>query len=299
MNKKDLLLASLRAKVDALTVTEDITHTPMDNVILFKRSSPHPKEIELYPEGVGFILQGKKRFIVEGKVYEQSQDHYLTLLSPMPVECELIEVSEEKPLLGIAIFIDRIKLANLQMKMEKASAIHTQPVTSPQSAITSTPMEIPLLESLLRLMDALSAPMDIAILSQAMEEEIYYRLLQQASRNGLHSLITSNGKVHQVAKAIEHINQNLDKTCSVEELSTLVNMSQSGFQKKFKEVMHTSPVQYAKQVKLNRAKHFLSEGLSVSQAFLKVGYNNAGQFSREYKRYFGVPPSMDFKTGKI
>ena len=36
---------------------------------------------------------------------------------------------------------------------------------------------------------------------------------------------------------------------------------------------------------------FANNGLSASEAAYKVGYNNASQFSREFKRQFGLPPS--------
>lgn len=55
--------------------------------------------------------------------------------------------------------------------------------------------------------------------------------------------------------------------------------------------MHVSPLQYAKSVKLQRAQALLQEGKNVSQAGYMVGYNSPLQFSREYKRHFGYPPS--------
>jgi len=70
------------------------------------------------------------------------------------------------------------------------------------------------------------------------------------------------------------------------------HMSSSRFHKKFKEVMHLSPLQYAKSIKLNRAKTYLMDGKSVTEASDLVGYNNLGQFSREYKRHFGHAPSV-------
>ena len=40
------------------------------------------------------------------------------------------------------------------------------------------------------------------------------------------------------------------------------------------------------------------EGESVFTAALQVGYESASQFSREYARKFGVPPSNELKTAK-
>ncbi len=55
--------------------------------------------------------------------------------------------------------------------------------------------------------------------------------------------------------------------------------------------MHLSPIQFAKSIKLNKAQSYILQGKNVSEAGYLVGYNSSAQFSREYKRFFGVTPS--------
>ena len=90
---------------------------------------------------------------------------------------------------------------------------------------------------------------------------------------------------------VEYVHQHLDQPVSVDDLADIVNMSSSGFHKKFKQVMHLPPLQYAKAIKLNRAQTYIMDGKSVTEASYMVGYNNLAQFSREYKRRFGFAPS--------
>ena len=68
-------------------------------------------------------------------------------------------------------------------------------------------------------------------------------------------------------------------------------MSSSGFHRSFKDVIHVSPLQYAKSVKLHRAQVLIQEGKKANEAGYMVGYNSPAQFSREYKRHFGFSPS--------
>jgi AraC-like DNA-binding protein len=56
-------------------------------------------------------------------------------------------------------------------------------------------------------------------------------------------------------------------------------------------VMHISPLQYAKSVKLGKAHTLIKEGKKANEAGYLVGYNCPAQFSREYKRHFGFAPS--------
>jgi AraC-like DNA-binding protein len=74
-------------------------------------------------------------------------------------------------------------------------------------------------------------------------------------------------------------------------LADLVHMSRSAFFDKFKDVMHVSPLQYAKSVKLHTAQMLIQEGKKANEAGYLVGYNSPAQFSREYKRHFGFAPS--------
>ena len=79
---------------------------------------------------------------------------------------------------------------------------------------------------------------------------------------------------------------------SVDELSYLVNMSPSAFHRAFNEVTASSPIQYIKKIRLNRARELMvDEKLRVSEAAVQVGYESSTQFSREFKRYYGSSPS--------
>jgi AraC-like DNA-binding protein len=55
--------------------------------------------------------------------------------------------------------------------------------------------------------------------------------------------------------------------------------------------MHSSPLRYAKTVKLVKTQALIKEGKKANEAGYLVGYNSLSQFSREYKRHFGFVPS--------
>ena len=56
----------------------------------------------------------------------------------------------------------------------------------------------------------------------------------------------------------------------------------------------TSPLQYIKNVSLHKAKELIQqEGEKAKSAAVLVGYESSSQFSREYKRCFGVTPGSD------
>jgi AraC-like DNA-binding protein len=71
-------------------------------------------------------------------------------------------------------------------------------------------------------------------------------------------------------------------------------MSVSAFHHNFKSVTSTSPLQYLKSYRLHKARMMMiHDGMKASAAAMRVGYESASQFSREFKRFFGVTPGED------
>ena len=68
-------------------------------------------------------------------------------------------------------------------------------------------------------------------------------------------------------------------------------MSSSALHHHFKRVTTLSPIQFLKKVRLHQARLMLVQGMSASEAAFNVGYGSPSQFSREFRRLFGEPPS--------
>lgn len=55
-----------------------------------------------------------------------------------------------------------------------------------------------------------------------------------------------------------------------------------------------SPLQFQKLLRLQEARRLLlADDFDASSVAARVGYDDASQFSREYKRLFGEPPIRD------
>jgi AraC-like DNA-binding protein len=73
-----------------------------------------------------------------------------------------------------------------------------------------------------------------------------------------------------------------------------LGMSLSGFHHHFRAITAISPLQLQKQLRLQEARRLmLGEGLDAASAGYRVGYGNASEFTREYKRLFSAPPMHD------
>src|SRR3546814_10759962 len=79
----------------------------------------------------------------------------------------------------------------------------------------------------------------------------------------------------------------------IETLAEIAGMSEASFHRHFKAATAMSPLQYQKSLRLQAARRLLATGSEANRAAFAVGYESASQFSREYRRAFGIPPSRD------
>jgi AraC-like DNA-binding protein len=76
-------------------------------------------------------------------------------------------------------------------------------------------------------------------------------------------------------------------------------MGVSTLHHQFRALTGMSPLQYQKQLRLQTARQrMLMDGLDATTAAYEVGYESISQFSREYNRFFGLPPIRDVKALK-
>jgi AraC-like DNA-binding protein len=262
-----------------------------DLVAVSHETQLHNKEPQFYPPAIVLVGQGSKICYVGNHALEYGGGDILVTMLPIPVKTVVTEASAEKPLLAAGVGIDFARVANVLMKIENADPNAFQPIQANASSIFSTTAKDKLLDAFIRLLEALEDTRDAEVLCDAIIDEIYYRILMDERNGELRYLLQQRGEIQRISKAVEHIHQNLNQPISVEELAGVVHMSRSAFFDKFKDVMHTSPLQYAKSVKLHHAQGLIKQGKKANEAAFFVGYNSTAQFSREYKRHFGFVPS--------
>ena len=99
-------------------------------------------------------------------------------------------------------------------------------------------------------------------------------------------------KAKKLDPAIEYIAQNYNKQITNDELASLTGLSTVYFRKLFTETYHISPISYIHQLRIKKAKEMLkSDYGSITDIAYSLGYLNIYDFSRDFKRHTGVPPS--------
>lgn len=90
----------------------------------------------------------------------------------------------------------------------------------------------------------------------------------------------------------EIIHSHLYEDLSIQDLAFFTGLSLSSFKRKFKAVFGTSPGQYIKSKRLERAKELLERtSLRVSEIAYDCGFNDIGYFSKSFSSSYQLTPS--------
>ena len=96
----------------------------------------------------------------------------------------------------------------------------------------------------------------------------------------------------RITWAVDHLQQHLTAPLSIPELAARVSLSPSRFRELFRAHTGLGPVQYLQQQRLRRARLLIERTfLTVKEVMSVVGYSDASQFSRDFRRHHGVSPS--------
>jgi len=108
-----------------------------------------------------------------------------------------------------------------------------------------------------------------------------------------------NGKLQESYAArfnrvFEYIDRHLDRSLTVDELSTMAHFSRYHFQRQFSEYVGMSVTRYIQLVRLRRASYQLvfKEMRRITDIALEAGFENPESFSRAFKKCFGQTPSQ-------
>lgn len=274
----------------ARAIRDDGTAEPLAGIRLRRASTPTDLGHGVTTPAFCITAQGSKEVLLGEKHYRYDPDHYLIATATLPVASRIIAASKEHPYLSLLVRLDPALIASVMVE-----AGH--PAPPGQSAVTAidvSPLDAGLLDAVVRLVRLLDTPAEARFLAPLVTREIIYRLLRGAQGGRLGQIAAFGGHTHRIIGAVERLRRDYDKPMRVEDLAREFGMSVSGFHQHFKAVTAMSPLQYQKHLRLQAARRLmLGEDMDAASAGQRVGYDDASQFSREYKRLFGAPPLRD------
>ncbi|ECS7285407.1 AraC family transcriptional regulator [Salmonella enterica subsp. enterica serovar Napoli] len=289
MNREAICL-QLADKINHLKNNDKIISERLAGIRLLYGVEPGPRTPVMYQPGIIFLFSGHKIGYINKRKFRYDANEYLLLTVPLPFECETW-ATPEVPLAGIRLDIDVLRLQELLMDIGEDERFQL-PMAA--SGINSATLSDEILCAVERLLDVMERPLDARILGKQIIREILYHVLMGPRGGALLALVSRQTHFSLISRVLKQIEMKYTENLNVEQLAAEANMSVSAFHHNFKAVTSTSPLQYLKSYRLHKARMMMIyDGMKASAAAMRVGYESASQFSREFKRYFGVTPGED------
>ncbi|MCB5202885.1 AraC family transcriptional regulator [Neorhizobium sp. T786] len=265
------------------------TETGIPRVAMVQGEIPEHRLSAVYEPMINLILTGSKTMTVGDRTFAYDPATYFVMSVDLPAVGSVHPSASGEPYLAVSLTLHPPTVAALisDLPVQVCGKLSG-------SGFSVAPVNNEFLDAWVRMLRLMDRPDEVAVLAPAYEREILFRVLQGPLGWMLRDIAVPDAALSRIGAVIQWIRENFAKPLKVEALAEMAALSVSAFHRHFKAVTALSPIQYQKQVRLLHARTLLmaGEGNTTSVAF-GVGYESPNQFSREYARQFGLPPSKD------
>jgi len=278
------------ALLHALAPDEGYNLTALPSVRILRSNRALARTPVLYDPGIVIVCQGRKRGYFGEQLYLYDAHHYLAVSVPVPFSMET-DATAEQPLLALYLHLDFALAAELAERIDREGV--AERAQAPQSMM-STPMDEAMHASVLRFLEAMHRPLEAAVLGPGLLRELYFRVLTGAQGSALREALAMRGQFGRIGRSLRLIHARYAQPLDIRQLAAEAGMSVPSFHSHFKAVTQVSPMQYVKSTRLHQARLLMVRNdLTAEAAGHAVGYTSPSQFTREFKRLFGLTPAAE------
>jgi len=288
------VLDPLIAMTERITNAEGRTQTIIPFLSIVRHSHQTPLIPSVLTPSFCLMLQGTKQLHLGQDILQYHAGDYLASVIDMPASAQIIGATKQFPYIGLRIDFTTQEIASVVMEAE----INVKPQEKKlNTGAFIGKSDADLLDACIRLLKLLDTPKEARFLSALIKREMIFNLLSGDSGHFFFQPVLFDQQADGVGKAIAWIKENYARSFTIEELAQSNNMSVSGLHHKFKAITTMGPLQYQKHLRLQEARRLMLSGSrDATTAALEVGYESPSQFSREYRRLFGLPPLQDIQA---
>ena len=260
---------------------------PRPGLYVLRQYAPSAFEATIYEPMLCLVLQGRKEMLLGERTYRLGAGECALVSHDLPIVSRV----REAPYLVVLLSVQVDVLRGLYEDVGALAA------PSAAQALEVHRADVRLLDAVGRYLALTESEMDARVLAPMSLKEIHYRLLVSPLGHMLRNLLRHDSHASAIARSIALLRKDFRAPVVVKELARAVGMSVSSFHEHFKRVTAESPLQYQKGLRLLEARRLLLAGTATATAVaFEVGYESPTQFSREYTRKFGRPPSKELES---
>lgn len=289
MRRRQAALDELSARIAWATSADDRVE-PLRGLQLLRASSPTALRHGVVAPACCVIAQGRKEILLGRSRYTYDPARYLLTTIDVPVASQILDASHERPYLSVRLQLDPMLVSAVLLECD----LPVRALQPAAQAIGVSPLDTDLLDVMVRLVRLIDDPAEARVPAPLVTRELIARLLMGTQGDRLRHMAMAGGFTHRIARAVGLLRSDVRRPLRMAHIAEELGMSVSSLHHQFKAVTAMSPLQYQKRLRLQEARRLmLGEQLDAASAGARVGYDDASQFSRDYKRLFGRPPARD------
>ena len=99
--------------------------------------------------------------------------------------------------------------------------------------------------------------------------------------------------IYRLSEIVKYIHENIHKPISISRMAELMHCSISTLERTFKKLLHASPMDFTRKIKMQYAcKALINTDSSILDIAFSLGYADQSHFIREFKRFIRTTPSQ-------
>ncbi|WP_222194896.1 AraC family transcriptional regulator [Modestobacter italicus] len=265
-----------------------------DGVQVARVTTPGSPDATMTGVVFALIAAGEKTLVLGDRELRYGAGQYLLASLDLPVTGRFTRASRAEPALGFGLHLRSSVVAELLLHPAAAAfPRHRRGVSAP-SALAVSDASPELVDAVVRMVRLADRPRDQAVLQPMLEREVLWLLMTGPQGETVRQLGLSDSSLSSVGRAVRWLREHYAQPLRVDDLAQIAAMSPSAFHRSFAAVTAMSPIQFQKRIRLQEARLRLLTGPGdVAGIGHAVGYGSASQFSRDYRRQFGLPPGRD------
>ncbi len=284
------VLEELTARVRALAIAPGRSATALPGMWLFRADRPGTFSRARAPMMyLAVAVSGMKAVRVGNLSLANDRLHFLVLRGETDYEAAVARATPAAPYIAVGLQLPPEVVARTLLDLAEDERA-PRPSGPGAPALVGT-LDAPLAGAVMRLLDCLDDPAERRIVAPLCLREIVFRLLRTPAAAVIRAAAL-RGEKAKIGRAIAFIEKKLPRRLSVATIAKTAAMSPSHFAHRFRALVGLSPMQYVKMRRLEQARGLLLELAPVSGAADRVGYASASQFARDFKRHYGIAPSV-------
>ena len=273
-----------------LTEGENKTKLPFLSIYIFKkRKMDMPQMNHFY---IYVVLDGSVRLYTPSGIMDYLPGQYSVSKIDTPTSGHILTFSEEGDFIALAIELTLNEVISILLDLD--GNFVEKIVKGQIDNETMTTSDNNVISSICRLFWIMKEPVQLVFMGNHIKREIIFFILSGSYGSQFLQSIINIQQAGEIYEINSWIKENFRHAFTVEELAEKRNMSVSLLHQKFKSAVGMAPLQCQKRLRLTEARRLmLDENRNVTEASLEVGYESVSQFTRNYRKMFGLKPKED------